>query len=58
MKVSVISYGGIITSWKAKGRDGKYEDVVLGFDLRDYEIKALILVLSLKVREPYQGRKI
>ena len=41
MEVSVISYGGIITSWKAKGRDGKYEDVVLGFDnLRDYESKS------------------
>ena len=41
MEVSVISYGGIITSWKAKGRDGKYEDVVLGFDnLRDYENKS------------------
>lgn len=41
MEVSVISYGGIITSLKAKGRDGKYEDVVLGFDnLRDYENKS------------------
>ena len=41
MEVSVISYGGIITSWKAKGRNGKYEDVVLGFDnLRDYENKS------------------
>ena len=41
MEVSVISYGGIITSLKAKGRDGKYENVVLGFDnLRDYENKS------------------
>ena len=38
MEVSIISYGGIITSWKAKDRDGNYRDIVLGFtNLSDYE---------------------
>ena len=32
MEVSVINYGGIITSWKAKDRDGNYKDIVLGFN--------------------------
>ena len=38
MEVSIINYGGIITSWKVKDRDGNYKDIVLGFnDLLDYE---------------------
>ena len=38
MEVSIINYGGIITSWKAKDRGGNYKDIVLGFnDLSDYE---------------------
>ena len=38
MEVSIISYGGIITSWKTKDRDGNYRDIVLGFNnLSDYE---------------------
>ena len=38
MEVSIISYGGIITSWKAKDMDGNYRDIVLGFtNLSDYE---------------------
>ena len=38
MEVSIISYGGIITSWKAKDRNGDYKDIVLGFtNLSDYE---------------------
>ena len=38
MEVSIISYGGIITCWKAKDREGNYRDIVLGFDnLSDYE---------------------
>ena len=38
MQITIINYGGIITSWKAKDRDGSYEDIVLGFDnLSDYE---------------------
>jgi len=41
MEISIIEYGGIITSWKAGDREGVYEDVVLGFDnLRDYENKS------------------
>ncbi|WP_455550060.1 aldose epimerase family protein, partial [Chryseobacterium contaminans] len=31
MKVEVINFGGIITSLTAPDRNGKYEDVVLGF---------------------------
>ena len=38
MEISAINYGGIITSWKAKDRDGNYQDIVLGFDnLSEYE---------------------
>ena len=38
MEVSIISYGGIITTWKAKDREGNYRDIVLGFaNLYDYE---------------------
>ena len=38
MQITVINYGGIISSWKVKDRDGKYKDIVLGFDnLSDYE---------------------
>ena len=38
MEVSIINYGGIITSLKAKDRHGKYQDVVLGFNsLAPYE---------------------
>ena len=31
MKLEVINFGGIITSLTAPDRNGKYEDVVLGF---------------------------
>jgi aldose 1-epimerase len=38
MEVKVINYGGIITSISVPNREGKFEDVVLGFDLpEDYE---------------------
>ncbi len=38
LEMSVISYGGIITSLKVPNKEGKYEDVVLGFDnIQDYE---------------------
>ena len=38
MEISTINYGGIITSWKTKDRDGNYQDIVLGFDnLSEYE---------------------
>jgi aldose 1-epimerase len=32
MEIKVLSYGGIITYWTAADRNGKYENVVLGFD--------------------------
>lgn len=32
MEVTVITYGGIITSWTAPDRNGQYRNVVLGFD--------------------------
>ena len=38
MEISAINYGGIITSWKAKDREGNYKDIVLGFNnLYQYE---------------------
>ena len=38
MEVSVINFGGIITSLKSRDSKGNYEDVVLGFDnLSQYE---------------------
>ena len=41
MEISAINYGGIITSWKAKDRDGEYKDIVLGFnDLSQYETES------------------
>jgi len=35
MEVSVISLGGIIQKLTAPGRNGSYDDVVLGFDVPD-----------------------
>jgi len=32
MEIEVITYGGIITSWTAPDKSGKYENVVLGYD--------------------------
>lgn len=38
MEISIINYGGIITSWTAKDKNGVYEDIVLGFnELSEYE---------------------
>jgi aldose 1-epimerase len=38
VRVSVINYGGIVTSMIVPDRHGNYEDVVLGFDtLEDYQ---------------------
>ena len=38
MEISIINYGGIITSWTAKDKNGNYEDIVLGFnELSEYE---------------------
>lgn len=35
IEVSIITYGGIVTSLKVPDRNGKIEDVVLGFDTLD-----------------------
>jgi aldose 1-epimerase len=41
MEVKIITYGGIITSIRVPGRDGRIENVVLGFaSLREYETKS------------------
>ena len=32
MEVKIMNYGGVITHWTAPDKDGKYEDIVLGFD--------------------------
>ncbi len=32
MEVKIINYGGVITHWTAPDKEGKYEDIVLGFD--------------------------
>lgn len=38
MRVQVITYGGIITSLEVPDRNGKFQDVVLGYDkISDYE---------------------
>ena len=38
MEISIINYGGIITSWTAKDNNGIYEDIVLGYnELSEYE---------------------
>jgi len=38
MEINAINYGGIITSWKAKDRNGNYKDIVPGFNnLYEYE---------------------
>lgn len=38
MQVDVITYGGIITSWSASDKSGKYQNIVLGYDsLSQYE---------------------
>ena len=32
MLISILNYGGIITSWTAKDRNNVFDDIVLGFD--------------------------
>jgi aldose 1-epimerase len=39
MEVKITNYGGIITSLKVPDRDGKFDDVVLGFDRLDGYLK-------------------
>lgn len=41
MKIAIINYGGIITSWTARDKNGRYEDIVLGYNtLEEYENQA------------------
>ena len=38
MQISIITYGGIITSWTAADKNGDYKDIVLGYNtLEKYE---------------------
>ena len=38
MQISIITYGGIITSWTAADKNGDYKDIVLGYNtLEEYE---------------------
>jgi len=38
MEISIITYGGIITSWTAEDKNGDYKDIVLGYNtLAQYE---------------------
>ena len=38
MEVSIITYGGIITSWTAPDKNGDYKDIVLGYNtLAEFE---------------------
>jgi aldose 1-epimerase len=38
MEISIITYGGIITSWTAPDKNGNYQDIALGYDsLGQYE---------------------
>jgi len=39
MSAKIMTYGAIVTSLKTKDRDGKYGDVVLGFDTLDAYLK-------------------
>ncbi len=45
MEIKVITYGGIITSWTAPDKNGKYENINLGFDSLEQYIQ----------RNPYFG---
>ncbi len=40
MEVAIITYGGIITSWTAPDKNGKYQDIVLGYNSLDEYIKS------------------
>lgn len=40
MEVDIITYGGIITSWTAPDKNGKYKNVVLGYDNLEQYIKS------------------
>jgi aldose 1-epimerase len=52
MEAKIINYGGVITQLTAPDKDGKYEDIVLGFDsLAGYLTHHPILEQSLGVME-------
>jgi aldose 1-epimerase len=57
MEISIIDYGGIITSWTAADKKGDYKDIVLGFNtLAEYEAEtpyfgALIGRYSNRIKE-------
>lgn len=41
MQISIITYGGIITSWTAADKNGDYKDIVLGYNtLEEYETES------------------
>lgn len=40
MEISVITYGGIITSWTAPDRNGNYQDINLGYTSLDQYIES------------------
>ena len=40
MKIAIITYGGIITSWTAPDKNGMYQDIVLGYNSLDEYIKS------------------
>lgn len=40
MKIAIITYGGIITSWTAPNKNGIYQDIVLGYNSLDEYIKS------------------
>jgi len=42
MQVSIITFGGIITSWTAPDKNNQYQDIVLGYNtLEPYETKSV-----------------
>ena len=40
MEVKITNYGGIITHWTAPDKNGKYEDIVLGYDSLEGYLKS------------------
>jgi len=42
MQISIITFGGIITSWTAPDKNNQYQDIVLGYNtLEPYETKSV-----------------
>lgn len=40
MEVRIITYGGIVTSWTARDREGRYQNIALGFDSLEPYLKS------------------